>query len=779
MNMTDVVSAGSESDNITHASFGPKNELPQIFFKENHITSKHWTVVIVGAGISGLAAAQRLIERGCSSVLVLEAQDHPGGRIHTINFGDGVLDLGAQWVHGEKENPLFEYAQNLDILSDPRTEYSVEGRGLFYSETAEQVPEIVVDETLMALENIKEDIYKLFSPIESNNYLSNSVSVGEFFKQKFEVFLEECEDLPHVQAWRRGIYEWFLKHELAENACNSLNDLSCCGFAEWTVCPGNYLINFKNGFQSVIKSLSKDIPSKQLCLSKPVSCIHWQEMHEGKALPTVTVECSDGDRICADHVILTTSVGYLKQTNHTLFSPPLPDKKQELLTHLGFGSVEKIFLVFDTPFWSDSDLGFQFVWTSSTEESSEWVRGIRGFDTVKGHSNVLLGWISGKDAELMQTLGEEEVKIRFAVLLRTFLGRNDITLPSNVIRSSWQKNQYICGAYSYRSVTYTKLGFTTSILAEPLYCKLLNKEVPEKWPVVLFAGEATDQDFFSSAHGGLRSGLREADRLLLLKRLLLFLVSQTTEGWSMVVCFPCHRQQKAGAWLHVFLVTDNRRLEHGCMFSLSQTTEGWSMVACFPCHRQQKAGAWLHVFLVTDNRRLEHGCMFSLSQTTEGWSMVVCFPCHRQQKAGAWLYVFLVTDNRKLEHGCMFSLSQTTEGWSIVMHISPSVLDLYDIVLSYEVNSLPVHVLEGTFATYAWVYVCMGDIQQRSVGGLGIQSTLPSHLSHTCCGSDVTEYMDAFCVVLALTLDPLPGQLGGSRKAMKGGVFQELTFSHF
>ncbi|XP_022249164.1 spermine oxidase-like isoform X2 [Limulus polyphemus] len=520
VNMTDTVSTGSVSDDRTHASFSPQNALPQILFKENYITSKHWTVVIVGAGVAGLAAAQRLMEGGCNSVLVLEAQDHPGGRIHTMNFGDGVLELGAQWVHGEKGNPLFEYAQNMDILSDPRTEYSVEARGLFYSETAEQVPEIVVDETLMALENIKENIYKMFSPTESDNILSSSASVGDFFKQKFEMFLEECGDLPHVQAWRRGIYEWFLKYELTENACNSLNDVSCCGFAEWTDCPGNYLINFKNGFQSVVKSLSKDISSEQLCLSKPVSCIHWQETYEGKELPTVTVECSDGDMLCADHVILTMSVGYLKQHNQTLFSPPLPDRKQELLTHLGFGSVEKIFLVFDTPFWSDSDLGFQLVWTSNTEASSEWVRGIRGFDTVKGHSNVLLGWISGKDAELMQTLGEEEVKIKCAFLLRMFLGRSDIPLPRRVIRSNWQKNQYICGAYSYRSVSYTKLGFRTSILAEPLYCTLLNKEVPEKWPVVLFAGEATDQDFFSSAHGSLRSGWREADRLLSLKRYL-------------------------------------------------------------------------------------------------------------------------------------------------------------------------------------------------------------------------------------------------------------------
>lgn len=48
-------------------------------------------IVIVGAGSSGIAAASKLLENGFQNVLILEAEDRIGGRVHTVKFGEFTL----------------------------------------------------------------------------------------------------------------------------------------------------------------------------------------------------------------------------------------------------------------------------------------------------------------------------------------------------------------------------------------------------------------------------------------------------------------------------------------------------------------------------------------------------------------------------------------------------------------------------------------------------------------------------------------------------------------
>ena len=67
------------------------------------------TVVVIGAGMAGLAAAANLKKRGFA-VVVLEARDRIGGRMRTDRSFGCAVDLGASWVHGINGNPLVELA---------------------------------------------------------------------------------------------------------------------------------------------------------------------------------------------------------------------------------------------------------------------------------------------------------------------------------------------------------------------------------------------------------------------------------------------------------------------------------------------------------------------------------------------------------------------------------------------------------------------------------------------------------------------------------------------
>ena len=90
------------------------------------------TVVIIGAGVAGLTAARELQEDGRFDVVILEARDRIGGRIHTMRLpgdlcnsgGEPIpahpVDLGASYIHGcGDDHPIFKMAQEMEVRCDP------------------------------------------------------------------------------------------------------------------------------------------------------------------------------------------------------------------------------------------------------------------------------------------------------------------------------------------------------------------------------------------------------------------------------------------------------------------------------------------------------------------------------------------------------------------------------------------------------------------------------------------------------------------------------------
>lgn len=53
-------------------------------------------VVVIGGGLAGFSAAARLIENGLDDIVVLEAENRIGGRIHSVSYGDGFIDMGEE-----------------------------------------------------------------------------------------------------------------------------------------------------------------------------------------------------------------------------------------------------------------------------------------------------------------------------------------------------------------------------------------------------------------------------------------------------------------------------------------------------------------------------------------------------------------------------------------------------------------------------------------------------------------------------------------------------------
>lgn len=71
------------------------------------------SVIVIGAGAAGLAAASALAESSVE-VHIVEARDRIGGRVWTDTTWGLPLDLGASWIHGVKNNPVTALADEID-----------------------------------------------------------------------------------------------------------------------------------------------------------------------------------------------------------------------------------------------------------------------------------------------------------------------------------------------------------------------------------------------------------------------------------------------------------------------------------------------------------------------------------------------------------------------------------------------------------------------------------------------------------------------------------------
>lgn len=260
-------------------------------------------------------------------------------------------------------------------------------------------------------------------------------------------------------------------------------------------------------FQRNLSNPSIDLGDK-IQFDKEVTDIDW-------SLNEVVVGCSDGSEYKADHVIVTVSLGFIKEHYHTLFTPQLPDEKVFVIENAGFGTLGKIFLEFEEPFWPtnlDDCAAYYLLWKQEdkanlTDTEREWLTGIDRFMRVDQFPNLISALTAGKSVYQFEETSNKQLIDDCMWLLEKFLGRS-LPRPINMRRSHWMANKHFLGSYSFLSVDVEGLNvLPTKVLAEPLYGH-------DNQPIVLFAGEATDQFSPGYVHGAVASGWRAAKEIV-------------------------------------------------------------------------------------------------------------------------------------------------------------------------------------------------------------------------------------------------------------------------
>lgn len=446
-------------------------------------------VLILGAGLAGLGAARELRKSG-KSVCVLEAQQQPGGRVRTVQMVGGStaakVEAGAQWIHG-KENALYEIAAENGLISE---ELGEEARGNFIRNDGKVFDQYLVKRVDYKVGQILEECEEFVKcPLDKDR------SIREYLEEKFGEFLAANPDIDPVEG--RQLLDWHIRFQVIDNSCRDLFDV---GVNEW----GRYSfngescqahINVKNGFDQILDVIVQDIGEGRVLCNQDVLQVMW-----GKEISTV--RCRNGNVFKGKFVIVTFPIGILKQSK--LFTPALPDHVQSTIDSMGYGTIDKIYLKFDEPFWDPDFEGVQFLWSDNCPSIANWIKSMSGFDLIGG--NTLLGWIGGAGANEMETLADQEIVADCTRLLGQLLGKT-VPKPSHYYCTRWSSNVFAGGSYCFNELR-DKNSSRTSIHAP------VTASSDSSYPL-FFAGEACHESYFSTAHGAFESGIEQAKQVLL------------------------------------------------------------------------------------------------------------------------------------------------------------------------------------------------------------------------------------------------------------------------
>ena len=499
-------------------------------------------VVVIGAGIAGLSAASKLHKSGQVEACVLEASERVGGRIHSGKIGENEVEFGAAWIHGTVGNPVFDLACDLGLLSKSDKEWMNEDSRTKPKINA-QLRQHIDDQLLTEVWNV---FYSLISETEDlpkmRNFTKSAngvrMTVGDYLNQGFQSYLGLCTtDKPETKMLKRSLFSFLQERECNSAGTNSLTDLNLEEFGEYIFLDGLGFCPIPSGYDNIVKALPAELSSDCVHCNHEVTRINWtttSELDSSKSRHPVKILCSNGKSFEADHVILTVSLGVLKEKYLSLFSPPLPTDKINVIQNLGFGYVGKIFLEFEEPFWPSDEYSIHLVWKDEENgryemdgiendlDSKEydieteirhcpWVRRLYSFQTARPGSNVLLAWFQGNESLQIESTPPHEVGQVCLAAIKKFTSLKSLPRLVNVHTTQWATNPWTRGSYSF--LAREARGCDFDCLASPIPSGSAgSKDLPVLQ--LMFAGEATHRQFYGTVHGAYLTGAREAERLL-------------------------------------------------------------------------------------------------------------------------------------------------------------------------------------------------------------------------------------------------------------------------
>lgn len=420
-------------------------------------------VIVIGAGVSGLAAARALRERGVR-VEVLEARDRIGGRIftHRDPRAPAPIELGAEFIHGSAPEAMAIVREaGLLAVDIPDDRWEQRGRNRvpskdFWGRLAH----------IMGRMSASRDPDRSF-----HEFLATSPGGRNFARDRTlaREFVENFHAADSLRISERALAEGGSPHgDAAEQRTGRVLD----------------------GYDHVPGWLARK-PHDSVHLRTVVKHIEWEP-------GAVHVDSSKGS-YSAKAAVITLPIGVLQarpgDPGAVSIHPAIP-KHEDALALVTTGPVTRIVMLFREEFWKKGKLAkLSFIQSSDPDVPVFWT-------LAPQRAPMIVAWAGGRRGAALALVSASERRDRAITAVARVFGLPRAKLGELLVDSwthNWEDDPFARGAYSYPLVGGAKAG---AALARPIRGTLY------------VAGEATVGEADSgTVHGAIRSGHRAATQL--------------------------------------------------------------------------------------------------------------------------------------------------------------------------------------------------------------------------------------------------------------------------
>ena len=400
-------------------------------------------VIVVGAGLAGLAAARQLHRAG-HSVLVIEARDRVGGRVLNHSLGGGqAADVGGQFV-GPTQRHILGLAAELGVATQPiftsgLTILEFGGRRHSYRGIPRLSPLQLADSAraIAALERMARRVPPDAPWQAAGAAAADSRTLADWARRNVRTRLGRFA----IEAFSRGVLacepgEVSLLHVLFYLR-------SAGGFRQLTETSGAAQQDrFAGGSQLIAIRMAEQLGPGRVRLGAPVARIE-------QAPPRVTVHAA-GLVATGRRAVIAVPPALAGRIS---YDPPLPADRDQLTQAAPMGSVIKCLAIYDEPFWRHAGYNGQ----ATSDGPAAQVT----FDTgpPAGPPGILLGFVTGAEARRLARADPAQRRAEVLGSFARYFGPA-AARPADYIEHDWTADQWTRGCYGahFPPGTWTQFG---------------------------------------------------------------------------------------------------------------------------------------------------------------------------------------------------------------------------------------------------------------------------------------------------------------------------------